>query len=146
MNFNVEDEESIKELAVETPFSVLDIKDTIRYLRQQGEVVNGTVKFDVIYRNLPQGTHIPRAWNEEEKYILIIIFHNGEKIETKATETELNRLYEIFLDSEKEDFCIIGNDVIDVSEVEQFRYKEIQEGGLENETTQSVVCRGNVES
>lgn len=53
MNFNVEDEESIKELAVETPFSVLDIKDTIRYLRQQGEVVNGTVKFDVIYRNLP---------------------------------------------------------------------------------------------
>lgn len=64
--------------------------------------------------------------SKEKRYILKVYFHNGEKLETEATQTELDELYVLFLDTEKQDFCTVGNNEFNISDVESFAYKEIE--------------------
>lgn len=64
---------------------------------------------------------------QEKRYILKVYFHNGEKLETEATQTELDELYDLFLDTEKQGFCTAGDNKFDISDVERFAYREIEE-------------------
>ena len=69
--------------------------------------------------------------SKEKRYILRVYFHNGEKLETEATQTELDELYVLFFDTEKQDFCTVGDNKFDISDVERFAYKEIEENNNE---------------
>lgn len=68
---------------------------------------------------------------KHNKYILRVYFHNGEMLETEATEKELTEIYKMFTE-EKEDFfssdvCIVGDTEINMNEVEHIAYKKIKE-------------------
>lgn len=65
--------------------------------------------------------------SKEKRYILKVYFYNGEKLETEATQTELDELYDLFFDTEKQGFCTVGNNKFDISDVEKFAYREIEE-------------------
>ena len=66
---------------------------------------------------------------KQDKIILRVYLHDGETVETEATEEELTEIYEIFTE-EKEDLFsssifIVGDNEIDMSEVEHIAYKRI---------------------
>ena len=67
--------------------------------------------------------------SEYDKIILRLYLHNGETVETEVTEEELTEVYKMFTE-EKEylfssDVCIVGDNEIDMSEVEHIAYKRI---------------------
>ena len=68
---------------------------------------------------------------KHNKYILRVYFHNGEILETEATEEELTEIYKIFTEEKEDlfssDVCMIGDNEIDMSEVEHIAYKRIEE-------------------
>nr|DAS67271.1 MAG TPA: hypothetical protein [Caudoviricetes sp.] len=69
--------------------------------------------------------------SEHDKIILRLYLHNGETVEADVTEEELTEVYKMFT-GEKEDLfssdvCMIGDNEIDMSEVEHIAYKRIEE-------------------
>lgn len=80
--------------------------------------------------------------NKDTTYIDIRKYYeklpNGEKLETEATQTELDELYDLFLNTEKQGFCTAGDNKFDISNVERFAYKEIE--NLQNEKKETQTC------
>ena len=69
--------------------------------------------------------------SEHDKIILRVYFHNGEMLETEATEEELTEIYKMFTEEKEDlfssDICIVGDNEIDMNEVEHIAYKRIKE-------------------
>lgn len=68
---------------------------------------------------------------KQGKFIVRVYLHSGETVETEATEEELIEIYKMFT-GEKEDLfssdiCIVGDNEIDMNEVEHIAYKRIEE-------------------
>ena len=67
--------------------------------------------------------------NEHDKIILRVYLHNGETVETEATEEELTEIYKMFTEEKEDlcssDVCIVGDNEIDMNEVEHIAYKRI---------------------
>ena len=68
---------------------------------------------------------------KHNKYILRVYFHKGEMLETEATEEELTEIYKMFTEEKEDlfssDVCIVGDNEIDMNEVEHIAYKRIEE-------------------
>ena len=66
---------------------------------------------------------------KRNKYILRVYFHNGETVETEATEEELTEIYKMFTEEKEDlfssDVCIVGDNEIDMNEVEHIAYKRV---------------------
>lgn len=69
--------------------------------------------------------------SKHNKYILRVYFHNGEMLETEATEEELTESYKMFTEEKEDlfssDVCIVGDNEVDMNEVEHIAYKRIME-------------------
>ena len=69
--------------------------------------------------------------SEHDKIILRLYLHNGETVEAEVTEEELTEVYKMFTEEKEDilssDICIVGNNEIDMSEVEHIAYKRIAE-------------------
>lgn len=68
---------------------------------------------------------------KRNKYILRVYFHNGEMLEAEATEEELTEIYKMFTEEKEDlfsgDVCMVGDNEIDMNEVEHIAYKRIEE-------------------
>lgn len=69
--------------------------------------------------------------SKQDNFIVRVYLHNGETVEAEVTEEELTEIYEMFTE-EKEDLFsssifIVGDNEIDMSEVEHIAYKRIKE-------------------
>nr|DAO19344.1 MAG TPA: hypothetical protein [Caudoviricetes sp.] len=66
---------------------------------------------------------------KHNKYILRVYFRNGEMLEAEATEEELIEVYKMFTEEKEDlfssDICIVGDNEIDMNEVEHIAYKRI---------------------
>ena len=69
--------------------------------------------------------------SKQEKFIIRVYLHNGETVETEATEEELTEIYKMFTEEKEDifsnDVCIVGDNEIDMNEVEHIDYKRIKE-------------------
>ena len=69
--------------------------------------------------------------SEHDKIILRLYLHNGEIVEAEVTEEELTEVYKMFTEEKEDlsssDVCIVGDNEIDMSEVEHIAYKRIAE-------------------
>ena len=70
--------------------------------------------------------------SEHDKIILRVYLHNGEIVETEATEEELTEIYKMFTEEKEDlfilsDICIVGDNEINMNEVEHIAYKRIEE-------------------
>ena len=69
--------------------------------------------------------------SKQEKFIIRVYLHNGETVETEATEEELTEIYKMFTEEKEDifsnDVCIVGDNEIDMNEVEHIAYKRIKE-------------------
>mgnify|MGYP006935884283 FL=1 len=69
--------------------------------------------------------------SEHDKIILYVYLHNGEIVEAEVTEEELTEIYKMFTEEKEDlfssDVCIVGDNEIDMSEVEHIAYKRIEE-------------------
>ena len=69
--------------------------------------------------------------SEHDKIILRVYLHNGETVETEATEEELIEIYKMFTEEKEVLFSssvfIVGDNEIDMNEVEHIAYKRIKE-------------------
>ena len=58
-------------------------------------------------------------------------FNNGEMLETETTVEDVNKIYKIFTENKEDifssDICIVGENEIDMKEVERIAYKGIKE-------------------
>nr|DAN70387.1 MAG TPA: hypothetical protein [Caudoviricetes sp.] len=67
--------------------------------------------------------------SEHDKIILRVYFHNGEMLESEATEEELTEVYKMFTEEKEDlfssDLCTVGDNEIDMNEVEHIAYKRI---------------------
>ena len=67
--------------------------------------------------------------SKHDKYILRVYFHSGEILETETTVEEVNKICEIFTENKEDifssDICIVGDNEIDMNEVEHIAYKRI---------------------
>ena len=69
--------------------------------------------------------------SKQDNFIVRVYLHNGETVEAEITEEELTEIYKMFTE-EKEDIfssddCIVGDNEIDMNEVEHIAYKRIEE-------------------
>lgn len=68
---------------------------------------------------------------KQDKFIVRVYLHNGEILETKVTEEELTEIYKMFTEEKEDlfssDLCTVGDNEIDMSEVEHIAYKRIEE-------------------
>ena len=69
--------------------------------------------------------------SKQDKIILRVYLHNGEIVKAEATEEELTEIYEMFTEEKEDlfssDVCIVGDNKIDMNEVEHIAYKRIEE-------------------
>lgn len=69
--------------------------------------------------------------SEHDKIILRLYLHNGETVEAEVTEEELIEIYKMFTEEKEDilssDICVVGDNEIDMNEVEQIAYKRIEE-------------------
>lgn len=69
--------------------------------------------------------------SEHDKIILRVYLHNGETVEAEATEEELTEIYEMFTETKELSFLsgvfIVGDNEIDINEIEHIAYKRIEE-------------------
>ena len=74
--------------------------------------------------------------SEHDKIILRVYLHNGETVEAEVTEAEvteeeLTEVYKMFTEEKEDlfssDVCIVGDNEIDMNEVEHIAYKRIEE-------------------
>ena len=67
--------------------------------------------------------------SEYDKIILRLYLYNGETVETEVTEEELIEVYKMFTEEKEDifssDVCIVGDNEIDMNEVEHIAYKRI---------------------
>lgn len=68
---------------------------------------------------------------KQDKFIVRLYLHNGETVETEVTEEELTEVYKMFTEEKEDlfssDLCTVGDNEIDMSEVEHIAYKRIEE-------------------
>lgn len=68
---------------------------------------------------------------KHNKYISRVYLHNGEMLEAEVTEEELTEIYKMFTEEKEDlfssDICIVGDNEIDMNEVEHIAYKRIEE-------------------
>ena len=68
---------------------------------------------------------------KQDKIILRVYLHNGETVEAEATEEELIEIYKMFTEEKEDlfssDLCTVGDNEIDMSEVEHIAYKRVKE-------------------
>nr|DAK15695.1 MAG TPA: hypothetical protein [Caudoviricetes sp.] len=69
--------------------------------------------------------------SEHDKIILRVYLHNGETVEGEVTEEELTEVYKMFTEEKEDlfsgDICMVGDNEIDMNEVEHIAYKRIEE-------------------
>ena len=69
--------------------------------------------------------------SKQDKIILRVYLHNGETVETEATEEELTEIYKMFTEEKENllssDVCVVGDNEIDMNEVEHIAFKRIEE-------------------
>ena len=69
--------------------------------------------------------------SKQDKIILRVYLHNGETVEEEVTEEELTEVYKMFTEEKEDifssDVCIVGDNEIDMNEVEHIAYKRIVE-------------------
>ena len=67
--------------------------------------------------------------SEHDKIILRLYLLNGETVEAEVTEEELIEVYKMFTEEKEDlfssDVCIVGDNEIDMNEVEHIAYKRI---------------------
>lgn len=67
--------------------------------------------------------------SEHDKIILYVYLHNGEIVKAEATEEELTEIYRMFTEEKEDlcssDLCTVGDNEIDMNEVEHIAYKRI---------------------
>lgn len=67
--------------------------------------------------------------SEHDKIILYVYLHNGEIVEAEVTEEELTEIYKMFTEEKEDifssDVCIVGDNEIDMNEVEHIAYKRV---------------------
>lgn len=67
--------------------------------------------------------------SKHDKIILRVYLHNGETVETEATEEELTEVYKMFTEEKEDlfssDLCTVLDNEIDMNEVEHIAYKRI---------------------
>lgn len=66
--------------------------------------------------------------SEHDKIILRVYLHSGETVEAEVTE-ELTEVYKMFTEEKEDlfssDLCTVGDNEIDMNEVEHIAYKRI---------------------
>lgn len=69
--------------------------------------------------------------SKQDKFIARVYLHSGETVETEVTEEELTEIYKMFTEEKEDlfssDICIVGDNEIDMNEVEHIAYKRIEE-------------------
>lgn len=69
--------------------------------------------------------------SKQDNFIVRVYLHNGETVEAEVTEEELIGIYKMFTEEKEDlfssDVCIVGDNEIDMSEVEHIAYKRIEE-------------------
>ena len=69
--------------------------------------------------------------SKQDKIILRVYLHSGETVEAEVTEEELTEAYKMFTEEKEDTFssdvCIVGDNEIDMNEVEHIAYKRIEE-------------------
>lgn len=69
--------------------------------------------------------------SKQDKIILRVYLYSGETVEAEATEEELTEIYKMFTEEKEDifsnDVCIVGDNEIDMNEVEHIAYKRIKE-------------------
>lgn len=69
--------------------------------------------------------------SKQDKIILRVYLHSGEIVEAEVTEEELTEVYKMFTEEKEDlfssDVCIVGDNEIDMNEVEHIAYKRIEE-------------------
>ena len=67
--------------------------------------------------------------SKQDKIILRVYLHSGETVEEEVTEEELTEIYKMFTEEKEDifssDVCIVGDNEIDMNEVEHIAYKRI---------------------
>lgn len=67
--------------------------------------------------------------SKQDNFIVRVYLHNGETIEAEVTEEELTEVYKMFTEEKEDlfssDVCIVGDNEIDMNEVEHIAYKKI---------------------
>lgn len=66
---------------------------------------------------------------KQDKIILRVYLHNGETVEAEATEEELIEINKMFTEEKEDlfssDLCTVGDNEIDMNEVEHIAYKRV---------------------
>ena len=69
--------------------------------------------------------------SKQDNFIVRVYLHNGETVEAEVTEEELIGIYKMFIEEKEDlfssDLCIVGDNEIDMNEVEHIAYKRIEE-------------------
>ena len=67
--------------------------------------------------------------SKQDKIILRVCLHSGETVEAEVTEEELIEIYKMFTEEKEDlfssDLCTVGDNEIDMNEVEYIAYKRI---------------------
>lgn len=67
--------------------------------------------------------------SKQDKIILRVYLHSGETVEAEVTEEELTEVYKMFTEEKEDlfssDVCIVGDNEINMDEVECIAYKRI---------------------
>lgn len=67
--------------------------------------------------------------SKQDNFIVRVYLHNGETVETEVTEEELTEIYKMFTEEKEDlfssDLCTVGNNEIDMNQVEHIAYKRI---------------------
>ena len=69
--------------------------------------------------------------SKQDNFIVRVYLHNGETVEAEVTEEELIEIYKMFTEEKEDilssDICVVGDNEIDMNEVEHVAYKRIEE-------------------
>ena len=67
--------------------------------------------------------------SKQDNFIVRVYLHNGETVEAEVIEEELTKIYKMFTEEKEDlfssDVCIVGDNEIDMNEVEHIAYKRI---------------------
>lgn len=67
--------------------------------------------------------------SKQDNFIVRVYLHNGETVEAEVIEEELTEIYKMFTEEKEDlfssDVCIVGDNEIDMNEVEHIAYKRI---------------------
>ena len=67
--------------------------------------------------------------SKQDNIIVRVYIHSGETVEAEVTEEELTKIYKMFTEEKEDlfssDLCTVGNNEIDMNEVEHIAYKRI---------------------